>query len=107
MDRFVAIVVCPILAYAIVIGVLWLSSAAVFFASCGLRIPTTGLPQAITIASMLIIPLILSILAARKWLKFCAERYGITKFGIAIHVVVVSFAVIATLVRFVQILPWG
>lgn len=105
MDWLFATVVCPMISYGIVIGVLWLTSASIFFATSAL--PCTGFPATIVRALMLIVPLILAILAARKWLKFCVDRYGITKQGIAVHIAVVSLAVIATLVWLVTILPCG
>ena len=107
MEWFAAVIAAPIVSYLIAIGVMWLSSASVFYAVSALDLRPVGVTQIAVVVSMTLVPLALSIWLTQKWIKFCAERYEITRFGIAVHVTVVSIAVIATLVRLVMILPWG
>ena len=107
MDWVAAVIVAPIVSYLIAIGVIWLSSGAVFVAVSTLNLRPTGVTQIVAVASMTIVPLALSLWLTREWIKFCAKRYDMTRFGIAVHVAVVFITVTATLVRLVLILPWG
>jgi len=107
MDWFAAVIVAPIVSYLIAIGVMWLSSGAVFYTASALNLRPAGVTQIVVVVSMTLVPPALSIWLTRKWIKFSAERYELTHFGIGVHVAVVSIAVIATLVRLVMILPWG
>lgn len=107
MDWVVAIIVAPIVTYVIIFGVLWLSHVSLYFAADAIRVPMTGTYAGVVVTFMLVLPLIAAYVAARKWIKFCIDQYGLTLMGITFHVIVVTLAVAATLVRLVMTLPWG
>ena len=107
MEWFVAIIVAPIVTYVIIFGVLWLSHVLLFFAVDALHVPVTGIYADVALTLVFVLPLIAAYMAARKWIKFCIEQYGLTLAGIAFHVIVVTLAVGATLARLVMTLPWG
>lgn len=107
MDWFVAVIVAPIVTYVIIFGFFWLIHVSLFFAANALGAPLTGVYAGVYLTLVLVLPLIASFVAARKWIKFCIDQYDLTRLGIIFHVTIVTLAVAATLARLVMTLPWG
>lgn len=106
MDLFIAIIVLPTISYLIIMGVLLLSTILIPHCVAFLHIPAEGFYLSLLGVLMIVLPLIASYMAARKWFEKCVERYDLTLLGKAFHIIIVLAAVTGTLVKLILTLPF-